>query len=504
VRAIVILLNRVGDIVQATPTLASLKESGYEVHLVVLKQFADICNCIPWIDKLWVAQMDRRWDGLVNDLKPYEFDLLVNLSPSLPAAAISSLVRARERRGLGIGRDGGTSTTDAWTNYYLSVANNKRLNLLNIVDLFQCVAGVRRCPIGEPLLKPSLQGAWSLDELIPRREPYVAIHPGASSFDRQWPQERYVELARCLLAEGLVKQVVVVGSENEKTLTADLQERIGKDCVDLGGKTSIEQLLSVLDFAEIVIGNDSSPVHIASMLCKDTICLSIDPAFYWATGPYGVDSCAIQGTKDAISVKMVLDIARPLLLDDPFEVKGGLPVGVEIAFAMRDRHGFCMYHLLMPIPLTTERVIAFALKEALYQGLLEEGENETTGLDHWGYVTTTSFDVELTAIVTGFSLVRDSLQDSASVCKELLWESRNGGNPDRLRRLQGQLHVRDEGLKLLADQNPMTGLLVRTVLVGKDGIENKDLPTLVDQYRELYSRGAVWADRVKELVAAYK
>jgi ADP-heptose:LPS heptosyltransferase len=119
-------------------------------------------------------------------------------------------------------------------------------------------------------------------EGLPRR-PYLVLHPGASVPARSWPALRFADTAEYLRRRGHV--IVVTGGPEEKALTAHVAGAAG---IDLGGRTSLAELASVLDGADAVVVANTGPAHLAAAAGTPVVSLFAPtvPATRWA--PYGV------------------------------------------------------------------------------------------------------------------------------------------------------------------------------------------------------------------------
>ena len=92
---------------------------------------------------------------------------------------------------------------------------------------------------------------------------YFVIVPGASVPQRQWPREKFAELARRInCATGL--KVVICGSAGERSLGSYLIEVLGDAAEDWTGRTSLAQFACLIREARFLIGNESSAIHIAA------------------------------------------------------------------------------------------------------------------------------------------------------------------------------------------------------------------------------------------------
>ena len=73
---------------------------------------------------------------------------------------------------------------------------------------------------------------------------------------------------------------MVAGAPAER----DLAERVGG--INLAGRTTLRQLAALIEGAELVIANDSGPMHIAAALNRPLVAL-FGPTNPVRTGPYG-------------------------------------------------------------------------------------------------------------------------------------------------------------------------------------------------------------------------
>ena len=116
--------------------------------------------------------------------------------------------------------------------------------------------------------------------------PIVGLCPGAAYGPaKRWAPERFVQTAKVLKDE-IGARFVLIGSKNETDAANQVSTAIGDAAVDLSGKTDIVQLAAVLSRCDLVIANDSGPMHLASAVGTPVVGLfgSTDPV---ATGPLG-------------------------------------------------------------------------------------------------------------------------------------------------------------------------------------------------------------------------
>lgn len=102
--------------------------------------------------------------------------------------------------------------------------------------------------------------------------PYFVLAPGASSPHRKWPLERFSEAGRWLF-ERTGALPLVLGGPADRQDGERLIALMG--CGEsLAGKLSLFQSMALIAGAEILISNESAPVHMAATTGTPTLCLS--------------------------------------------------------------------------------------------------------------------------------------------------------------------------------------------------------------------------------------
>jgi ADP-heptose:LPS heptosyltransferase len=98
--------------------------------------------------------------------------------------------------------------------------------------------------------------------------PLILLNPNASDLLplRRWPGQRYVELARRLLAQFPEAHIGFTGAPEETAETERLVREVNSErCICLGGKTTLRQLMVLYTLAEVLVTNDSGPAHFAAL-----------------------------------------------------------------------------------------------------------------------------------------------------------------------------------------------------------------------------------------------
>jgi ADP-heptose:LPS heptosyltransferase len=112
----------------------------------------------------------------------------------------------------------------------------------------------------------------------------IGINPGGDREDRRWRPERFAVVAAKLI-ESYKARIVLLGGPTEREIAADIAGRIKYDVSDLSGKIKIEELPYVISRLDLLITNDSGPMHIAAATKTPLVALfgPEDPTLF---GPY--------------------------------------------------------------------------------------------------------------------------------------------------------------------------------------------------------------------------
>ncbi len=116
----------------------------------------------------------------------------------------------------------------------------------------------------------------------------IAMNPNASelSFERRWPADRFVELAKRLREAEPGAGFCFIGGQEERPYVETIVEQCGEWASNLAGQLSVEELLPFFERCDLFITNDSGPLHMACLVGTRTVSFfgPETPAFY---GPLG-------------------------------------------------------------------------------------------------------------------------------------------------------------------------------------------------------------------------
>jgi heptosyltransferase-2 len=90
----------------------------------------------------------------------------------------------------------------------------------------------------------------------------VGIAPGSVWATKRWTPEGFAHVARTLQLEG--HQVVLLGGSEDSALGAEIEQLSGIPLTNLIGKTSLLESAAVISRLQLLITNDSAPLHIGA------------------------------------------------------------------------------------------------------------------------------------------------------------------------------------------------------------------------------------------------
>ena len=305
-RIAIIKLDHIGDVILSIPAVANLKAHFPRAHIAmaVNSSSESIARHIPHVDELLCYDarfFDRsgstkmfdfaRGLGFVRKMRRREFDLIVDLRGSFASLSFALIAKSKYRIDRGtylirrkLGKTWLTSEHEAEVNLDVLVqAGVPALSRQMSIDLTR-----EDLDSADLLLRECI-------ELNPRPS-IIVIHPGVPTPLKCWPAERYARLADQLLRE-YDARVVLVGSKEEKRITGSVMSAMNGQAIDLSGRTTLGQLAGVLRKADLFIGNDSGPMHLAAA-CGARVIGLFGPTSPQRFGPYGERCVALRMESD--------------------------------------------------------------------------------------------------------------------------------------------------------------------------------------------------------------
>ncbi len=294
-------LSRMGDLVQTTPSACALKHSGARVSLLVAEHLKGFAGGLAGVDEVLAFDQEKlsdaafgaddnlakgylQWKHWVRSLQQQDFDLVVNLTHDRLSSRLAYLIGGKRALGRLEKPDGSAVVNGAWSRYFYATLNSRRANPFNLVDIYRRACGIEgpAGPVGYKVSQAGIGRAAMLLEGVGR--PLAAIHPGANHPNRRWPVERYAELTDRLHAQGV--NIVLLGGSTERQIAETFSRLTHSPYLDLAGKTDLDELAGVLKSADLLITNDTGPLHLSAAVETPTVSIFLAMARPEDTAPY--------------------------------------------------------------------------------------------------------------------------------------------------------------------------------------------------------------------------
>ncbi len=138
--------------------------------------------------------------------------------------------------------------------------------------------------------------------------------------DKWWPVERWVQVARQLLADGRADHVLLCGAPREQRLLQQIAAQAGDARVHaLGDALRLPRLLALCERAVGMASIDTGPAHVAVALGCPAVVLfgRADPALWAPSGPAGTEVISLRQASDSprvagLDAEQVIDACRRL------------------------------------------------------------------------------------------------------------------------------------------------------------------------------------------------
>jgi len=316
-KILVVRNDRFGEFLLNIPAIRALKEGfpGTEVIAIVDESVVELANAVPYIDEVisWGQRKHTIGEklGLVISLRKKHIQSAVILNPSRAMNILTFLAGIPRRAGYD--RKCGCLLTDR-------IKDRKHLATKHEVEYNLELAGVLGVGTADLALSLEVDNDIIKSLLdrhnIAKSDYLIAIHPWTSDPRKQWPLEKFSELAERLSGVTLAK-IIIVGRTDQQQRDAGNFCAGGDKLINLTDKTSLLELAALLKICKLLISGDSGPVHLATCVNTPVVALfrnDLPGKGPKRWGPWGKRDLVIQKDKlDSITVDEVIESAREVL-----------------------------------------------------------------------------------------------------------------------------------------------------------------------------------------------
>ena len=275
-RVLVVKLSSLGDLFHALPAVHCLK-AGLQATIdwVVHPAYQELVACFTDVDRVIPLARDV-WSGAlmgdVRALRAEPYDLIVDLQGILKSALASRLARGSQRIGPSFHREGSRL-------FYQTIAGPRNKDRHAVEENLDVVRH-----LGLLFLPPEFPMEFPL-QLMGEPEPRVALIPFSRWPSKNWPVPSFVQTGYDL-QEHANASIFLISGAAEAAACANMEKEFKGRVINLAGKLSLPQLGGVLQAMNLVITNDSGPMHMAASLGTPVLAV-FGPTDKKRTGPYG-------------------------------------------------------------------------------------------------------------------------------------------------------------------------------------------------------------------------
>ncbi|KPK39763.1 MAG: hypothetical protein AMJ78_07995, partial [Omnitrophica WOR_2 bacterium SM23_29] len=264
---LVVNVNWVGDVLFSTPAIRAIRQHYPDAYIacMVVPRCKEILELNPNLNELVIYDEDEVHKSLLGKLKlisalrKRHFNTVFLFHRSLTRTLMVALSGVHERVGVYTPKRGFLLTKKVEPQ---SQDVHKVERFLNIVRAKGIKPTSRNLELfigkddelyAEGLIK---------SEGVKNGELLVVLNPGGNWNLKRWPPEHFAQVGD-RLAEAYKVRILITGADKDRSLGEDISNMMRNKPILTCGKTTLRQLAAILRRANLVISNDSGPMHIA-------------------------------------------------------------------------------------------------------------------------------------------------------------------------------------------------------------------------------------------------
>ena len=323
-KLLVVRLSAMGDVIHALPAVSALRQAlpNAEIGWVIEERWSELLSAKGYPlggpvseqrpltsqvhhvrTKEWKRNLSApskwfaTWQDLLeslNEMRKIQYDAVLDLQGSIRSAVIARWSGAKAVVGSAEPREGPARL------FYSKKMKRSGTHVIeqNLAIVKQWTG--QNIPVLDAVLpRDPAAEAWC-DQYCAEQGAgkFVLLNPGAGWGAKQWPAERYGQVARELAGDGF--GVLVNYGPGEETLARLVASSSGGAARPV--QCSLGELIALTRWAQLFIGGDTGPLHLAAALKIPVVAIfgPTDPA---RNGPYGTRSVVLRNPESATSHK---------------------------------------------------------------------------------------------------------------------------------------------------------------------------------------------------------
>jgi heptosyltransferase-1 len=291
-RIAIVKPSALGDILHGLPVLTALRRRFPRAYIawIVNQTYDVLLNGHPDLDATLPFERHPYRSGFraglgkqrafLGRLRRERFDLAIDLQGLFRAGLLTWLTGATTRIGPSSAREGARI-------FYTHVFQDGGFSVHAVDRYWKVIEALGDPPARKSFALPVQADAtrWAFERLRALPRPWLAVGAGARWLTKRWPPAHFAELVRRAQAR-FGGSALFIGSPDERPLAEEAARLIKGPHLIFAGDTNLAQLTAILAAADVVLANDTGPLHIAVALGRPVVapytCTSVAK-----TGPYG-------------------------------------------------------------------------------------------------------------------------------------------------------------------------------------------------------------------------
>ncbi len=286
--------SSLGDVIQALPVLRLLKLHYPQSSIFwwidsalapLLEGDPDLAGVVRFERRRWTRP--QHWPEMLRSirwLRAQHFDLVIDLQCLLRSGAFGWLANGKVFVGLNEIREGARGFYD--------LAVPRKSFHTHAVDWYLSVLPPLGVPAHNnfrwlperPKISSEVKRKWP--EAFARNPQLILLLPGARWENKRWPAQHFAELISLLAKKFPAAHFAIIGSDEDRPLGDTISRTVPERCLNLCGATSLPEMIEWLRLGDLLVTNDTGPMHAAAALSKPLVAL-FGPTEPRRTGPYG-------------------------------------------------------------------------------------------------------------------------------------------------------------------------------------------------------------------------
>ncbi|MCL9780355.1 glycosyltransferase family 9 protein [Vibrio sp. S4M6] len=280
----VLRLSAIGDVCNTVAAVQCIQKQWPDTMItwVTGKLEARLLENISGV-RVIVFDKKEGWKGytkLWKQLDDERFDALLHMQYAFRASIAAIGIKAKYKLGFDSARS--QDFQHLFTN--IKVPSPQKMHVLDGLLAFAETLGVKDITPNWSITYSNENKNWALKHTYKAKRNLVVV-PAASKAYKNWHAKGYADLLTHVHKLGW--NIVLAGSpaQIEVSLSKEIEDLISFPVINLVGKSSLSEILALLDAADILVAPDTGPVHIANAMNTPVIGLYAhhNPE---RTGPY--------------------------------------------------------------------------------------------------------------------------------------------------------------------------------------------------------------------------